>query len=398
MKERGIYLDHAAATPVDPRVLRVYVRALSKFANPSSIHSLGHEVKRRIENNRGKIASIFGIRDSEVVFTSGATESNNIILQGLVRSAQKNGINTPHIISSSIEHDSTKEVLRALEKEGAEITFLDPDTDGIVAPKAIKKALRPDTIVVAISHVHSELGSIAPIKEYARNIRAFRSKRKSRYPILHVDASQSLTSFSANEVAVHADTLSADGSKIYSVRGSGVAIIRSQVPVDPILFGGGQEQGLRPGTENSAAIMAFTEALSICNTHIEEERSRLRELSDSFVEELLERVSSARINSPEGDKRASHMVNICFPGVEAEFLLISLDARDIYASRGSACKERNTDASEAILKTSGIDCAASSIRFSFGRDTRKKDIKKAVSVIDALLNSKNLNSKKSGNG
>lgn len=386
MKERHIYLDYAAATPVDPDVLQGYTEALTRFANPSSIHSLGSAVRNRLQRNRKKVADLFEAHQQSVVFTSGATEANNIALQGCVRAAQARGVTRPHIVVGAIEHDSIKEVAHMLAREGlAEVTLLEPNTEGVIESQKLKEAIQENTELVAVSHVHSELGSALPIKEYARIIRSI-ERRQQRRPLLMIDASQSFTVYPVRDVAQYADLVVAEGSKIYGVRGCGVLVKRTDSYPEPIFYGGGQEGGLRPGTENTAAIEAFTRALSLSNEQALSEQARLRELSDVFIQKTQETLPAVTINSPQNENRAPHIVNVCFSGFDAEFLVISLDARGVFVSRGSACKENGPDISEAVRMTRGAECATSSIRFSFGRDTKREDIEQTVSILETLVN------------
>lgn len=386
MQERHIYLDYAAATPVDPVVFQSYTEALARFANPSSIHSLGSAAKLRLRRNREKVADLFGTRERSVVFTSGATEANNIALQGSVRAAIERGVERPHIIVGAIEHDSIKEVAHKLARAGlAEVTLLEPSPEGFIDPQKLKEAIQENTELVALSHVHSELGSVAPIKEYARTMRSIKRRQQKR-PSLLIDASQSLAVYSIRDVAQYADMVVAEGSKIYGVRGCGVLVKQTETSLEPIFYGGGQEGGLRPGTENTAAIEAFTQALLLANERAPSEEVRLRKLSDTFVQTIKETLPKVKINSPQNGNRAPHIVNACFPGFDAEFLVISLDARGVFVSRGSACKEHGPDISEAVRMTRGVECATSSVRFSFGRGTKEKDIGQTVSVLETLVN------------
>lgn len=377
---KKIYFDYASLTPLDKKVEKEMRKWNKKGPlNPSSIHRSGVEAKKALEISRKKVAQFLSAHSDEIVFTSGGTEANGLALEGALRAAHRSEIKKPHIIISSIEHSSIISLVLMFEKQGVEVTRLPVNEDGKISISDLKKALKPETCLVSIMMVNNEIGTVEDIHEISKTIRHVR-KEGSVYPLLHTDACQAALYSDLNVAKLGADLLTLDGNKIYGPRGMGMLYVRRGVPIEPIIYGGGQERGLRAGTENIPATMGFAKALEIATEFREKETARISELKKYFAEELIKLNPETKINgSLEG---APHILNVSFPNIDSEFFVLQLDAKGIECSTKSACL-RDEDESY-VLKAIGAD-SKKSVRFSFGRETTKGDIKKVCKVIKKIL-------------
>ncbi len=381
---KNIYMDYASSAPIDPRVFSIMAKIIkNNFANPSSIHSLGLEAKNILENCRKKIADIIGAHADEIVFTSGATESNNFAILGVVRSWKNKGL--PHVITLNIEHTSVYEMCKFLEKEKiAEVTYIPVEKNGIVDPKKIKEAIRPNTVLVSVMYANNEIGTIQPIKEIAKEIRHCEKQSRSVLNcFFHTDATQAMNYLPINVEKLGVDMLSFNGSKIYGPKGVGVLYIKRNISLQKIMFGGSQENEYRPGTENLSGVVGITEALQITEKIKEKESARLKKLQEYFLGKL-EKIG-VTVN---GDikNRLPNNINITVPNIPSELLVIELSSRGIMVSGKSACKSGDTETSHVIKavckKGKGVD---GSIRFSMGRNTTKKDIDYVLKSLESIL-------------
>lgn len=387
-KARQIYMDYASTTPLDPDVAKVMRKYESKeFGNPSSIHSFGISAKRAVDESRKKIANILNCQPSEMVFTSGGTEGDNMAILGLARSVDKNKYK--HIITTTIEHHAVSSPCCLLESEGFEVTCLPVSKEGIVDPEDVKKALRPDTFLVSVMYANNEIGTIQPIAEIAKVIRRFRkSSGLSTYPLLHTDACQAPGALSLNVAKLGVDVMTLSGSKVYGPKGVGCLYVRNGIKISPIIYGGGQERGLRSGTENVAGIVGFAEALNISNSIKDKEVNRLTKLRNYFAEQILENISGAEVNgSLKEDERLPNNLNIYIPDIENEQLVIELDTIGVAVSAGSACHSNEADNGSHVISALGYNMKRSknSIRFSLGRSTTKKDIDYVLKSMPEIL-------------
>jgi len=406
MKCKQVYLDNASTTPVDPKVLRVMLPYFqNKYGNPSSLHTLGRESKIAIEMARKNIAKHIGVEAEEITFTSGGTESDNLAMFGIARAYKEKG---KHIIVSSIEHKAILDSCKKLEKEGFEITYLKVDKNGLVSLEQLSLSLRPDTILVSIMHANNEIGTIQPIKEIARVIEEFKtvryceesatrqSQKKDRllqplrndrsinnslFPIFHTDACQAIGALSIKIKDLGVDALTMSSSKIYGPKGIGCLYINKEYKIEPIIYGGGQEKGLRSGTENVAEIVGFSEAFSISEKKRVSESKRLIKLRDYFLSKINKEIDGVLVN---GDlkQRLPNNINISIKGVEGESLLLLLDSYGVYCSTGSACSSLDLSPSYVLLAIGlPLELAHCSVRFSLGRYTKKSDINHAPPKI-----------------
>ena len=402
---KPIYLDYASITPIDPKVRKEMVKWSREPLNPSSIHSLGIKAKKKLDESRKSAASFLNAHADEIVFTSGGTEANALALEGAGRAAyrafQKLGRANPklHLIISVIEHSSILETANMLEKHGVEVTRLPVDNNGLISLEQLKKSIKPETFLVSIMTANNEIGTIQPIREIAKIVRDARKINKgdveAKYPLFHTDACQAVLYEELNVEKLGIDLLTLDASKAYGSRGVGTLFVKRGTPIEPIIYGGGQENGLRSGTENIPGIVGFAKALEIIkNTELvkddkkvvnfsdmEKEGQRVGDLRDYFEREIKKIRSDATINAANAP-RVPHISNITFPGIDAEILVLRLDAKGIFTSTKSACL-RDEDESY-VLRAIGAD-SKSSVRFSFGIWTKKRDIKRTLAILEKFM-------------
>ena len=370
---KKIYLDYAATTPVDKRVLKAMEPYFSeKYGNSMSLHSFGQEAKLALENSRQILADLLNARPNEIIFTGSATESNNTVLKGIAL-AKKSG----HIIISSIEHPCIVESAKWLEKQGFEITKLPVDKFGMVNPEDVKNAIKENTILVSVIHASNEIGTIQPIAEIGKICR-------EKKVLFHTDASQSFGKEPIDVEKMNIDLLTASSHKIYGPKGVGLLFIKSGIIIEPLLHGGGQENGLRGSTVNVAGIVGFARAAEICQKEMKRENKKQIILRNKLIKEVLKIKNSYLNGHPE--KRLANNVNFSFDFVEGESLLMQLDMEGIACSTGSACSSFKLEPSHVLLAT-GLkpEQAHGSLRVSLGRFTTKKDIEKIIKVLPKIV-------------
>lgn len=382
-KKPTIYFDYASATPVDPRVLRVLTLATKRYyANPSAIHSLGVAAHRALDEARSKVATVLGAHADEVVFVSGGTESDNLAILGTIRAFKKiHPTIRPHIVVSSIEHAAVLGAVDASVDTGVDVSLLPVTHDGVVDLKMLRKLIRPETILVSVMMANNEIGTIQPVVEIAKEVRHARRHKQSddrvgaRYPLFHTDASQSLNYLPIAVEKMGVDLLTINGSKLYGPKGTGALFVKRGTPIAPILFGGDQEFGLRPGTESLPALIAFAEAVSLASSMRDKEVLRMSALQKYAVAKLQKLPYPIRINGSL-EHRLPNNINFTVLGYNGEMLVVYLDARGVCASVKSACKSTDAEPSHVIkaLDLEATDVEAGSVRISFGRGTTKKEI------------------------
>jgi cysteine desulfurase len=376
MKRNKLYLDYAATTPIDPRVLKAMEPYFSeKFGNTMSLHSFGQEAKTALEESREIVADLMGAKPSEVIFTSSATESNNLALKGVAFANRKKG---NHIIISSIEHSCIMESAKWLEKQGFEITRLKVDKYGLVDPEDVKKAIKKETILVSIMHANNEIGTIEPIEEIGKIC-------KERGVYFHTDAAQSFGKIPINVNKMNIDLMTVSSHKMYGPKGAAALFVREGTKIEPILHGGGHEMGLRSSTVNVAAIVGFAEACKICKKEMEKEAKRLTKLRDKLIKGVLEKIPGSHLNG-HPIKRLPNNANFWFEGVEGESIVIQLDLLGIAASTGSACSTEKLEPSHVLLAI-GLrpEQAHGSLRLSLGRWTKERDIDYVLKVLPKVI-------------
>ncbi|PJC37288.1 cysteine desulfurase NifS [Candidatus Peregrinibacteria bacterium CG_4_9_14_0_2_um_filter_53_11] len=387
--DKPIYLDHAATTSVDERVLAAMLPYFSvEYGNPSSLYQLGQRARRGIDEARDQIAGILGVARRELIFTSGGTESNNLLIFGVAEVMQPHG---RHIILSSIEHDSVLEPVRHLEERGFEVSLLPVGEDGLVEPADLAAALRPDTILVSILYANNEIGTIQPIRELAEVVKKFRADqppasagRPPLLPYFHTDACQAAPYLSLKVEELGVDAMTLNGGKIYGPKGVGVLYLREGVKLMPQSWGGGQEYRIRAGTENVPGIVGMGLALELVQAVREEESARLIPLRDRLIEGLL-KIPETRLNG-HPTRRLPNNVNVSFRGLEGETILMRLDMLNIAASSGSACSSGSLDPSH-VIRALGLEheWSHSSTRFSFGHGSSDEEVSFVLKHLPGVI-------------
>ncbi|HEY4490047.1 MAG TPA: cysteine desulfurase family protein [Candidatus Paceibacterota bacterium] len=393
-KQEKIFMDHASTTPVLLEVFSAMKPFLmNKFFNSQAIYERGVDVNKATENAREKIAKILNSHSDEIVFTGSGTESDNLALFGVIEDAWKK-FKKPHMIVSSFEHPAILEAAKKIQKYGGEITYLGPDHDGIIQPALLKKFLKQNTVLVSIMYANNEIGVIQPIREIAKVIRDFKKNRLARKnfarqnfggPYFHTDATAAANYLSLNTLELHVDLMTLDSSKIYGPKGVGALFRRRGTPIEPQIVGGGQEGGVRSGTENVAGIVAFAKALFIVQSDREKESKRLTKLRDYAISEIKRTYKHAKLNGSFGN-RLPNNINFCFPGLDSEFAVIKLDTLGIECSSASTCKSMSETTNSYVIEAIGNGgCAESSLRFTFGRSTTKNEVKKMLLALKKVL-------------
>jgi len=440
MHSKNIYLDHAASTPIDKKVVAEMAQTVKLYGNPSSYNDCGREAREYVEKARLKVARFLGAHSDEIVFTSSGTEANNLAIFGIASAISENQtLNSkleilnksekfktqnykPHIITTQIEHPSVLEPIKQLEREEFDVTYLSVDKEGFVNVDELKNSLRPTTILVSVMYANNEIGTIQPLTEIGKQLSDFRKRKletlnpkietnsklktqnfkrlefrisdlefDEKFPIFHVDSCQATEYLDMNANRLGVDLLTLNGSKIYGPKGVGVLYVRRGIKISHILLGGEQEAGLRAGTENLMSIGGLAVALDRID---KKEGRRLVDLRDYFIDKISTLLPDIKINGPVNDRhsmsvingRLPNNVNISVPDLTSEVLLLELDKRGVCAGSGSACTSHSVEPSH-VLKAIGLDkkYLNGALRFSMGRQTTKKDIDYVLRVLPKVV-------------
>jgi len=396
--KKRIYMDYAAAAPELPSVRRATKRAAQYFANPSSIHTDGVRSATALANAHADIAKILSAHADEIVCVGSGTESDNLAVMGVFKHARLSSEfkgKDVHIITSAIEHPAILEACRHIEEVGGQVTYLAVDKDGRIDLKEFCAALRPETILVSIAYANNEIGVIQPIREIAKEIRHYKKSLHSSstsnletrtYPLFHTDACQAAAYLNLTVEQLGVDLLTLNGTKLGGPRGTGLLYMRRGTPIAPIMHGGGQERGIRPGTENIPGIVGLAEALVDAAAVKDTESARLTAVRDFFIEEIKKHFPAARINGSLL-YRLPNNVHVSFPKIKSELLVLELDAKGISASAGSACSSAADTGSHVLEAMHGKadESMWGSVRFSFGRNTKKSDITGVIHALSAVF-------------
>ena len=377
MKITKTYLDYAATTPVDPRVLKaMFSYFTEKFGNSVSLYSFGEEAKKALEKSRSIMAKILNAKNKdEIIFTSSATESNNLAIKGIALANQNKG---KHIIISSIEHSCVLKSAEWLEKQGFKLTKIKVDKYGLIDPKEIEKAIKKDTVLVSIIHGSNEIGTIEPIEKIGKIC-----EKKKIY--FHTDAVQSFGKMPLDVQKMKVDLLTASSHKIYGPKGAALLYIKKGTKIEPLIHGGDHEFGLRASTVNVPAIVGFGKAIEICEKEMKKESKRQIKLRDKLINGVLEKIPDSHLNG-HPKKRLPNNANFWFSYVEGESIVMDLNSYGIAASTGSACSSEKLEPSH-ILLACGLkpEQAHGSLRLTIGRWTKKQDINYLLKILPKTI-------------
>ena len=370
------YFDHAATTPVRPEVLNSMLPFLGmEYGNPSSLYTIGRSSRRAIEEARDSISRAINCERNEIYFTSGGSESDNLVIKGIMLANRNKG---RHMITSKIEHPAVLNSCKWLEKNGVDVTYLSVDSNGKVSIDELKRSIRRDTVLISIMYANNEIGTIQPITELGKIA-------KENNIIFHTDAVQAMGNIKIDVKNQNIDAMSMSGHKIYAPKGVGAAYIRSKIKFDNLIDGGHQEKGRRAGTENVASIVGFGRAINLINREMGVYNNHIKTLRDFYISEIERKIGDAKLNGDRFDRLPGN-ANFSFKGVDAEQLLLYLDSYGICASAGSACTSGQSNPSH-VLMAIGLKEAyiQSALRASFGMSNTIEDVKYLVDKIKTFV-------------
>ena len=373
-----VYLDNSATTRCFDEVAQLMMKIMCEdYGNPSSMHHKGVEAEHYVRHARERLAKILKVNEKEILFTSGGTESDNIALIGTAMANHRTG---RHLITTRIEHPAVLQTMRYLEDQGFWVTYLPVDGQGKIRLEDLEKAICKDTILVSIMHTNNEIGTLEPIAEAGELI-----KKINPNIVFHVDAVQGFGKFRIYPSRMKIDLLSVSAHKIHGPKGAGFLYVNNNIKISPIIYGGGQQKGMRSGTENVAGIAGLARAAELMYENLDEDMERLYRLREMFLQGV-SRLEHVFVNGCEGREGASHIVSLSVRGVRSEVLLHALEERGIYVSAGSACSS-NKPMPSATLKAIGVekDLLESTIRFSFSIFTTEEEIRYALKALYEMI-------------
>ena len=404
---RQIYLDHSATTPVDPEVLKAMLPYFAdKFGNASSIHSYGQEARAAVDQARETVANFLNCKTSEIIFTSGGSESDNLAIKGLIevsRDRLRLNKKKPHVITSAFEHHAVFDTVKELEKEGKiEATYIIPGNDGIITTEEIERAIKENTVLVSIMYVNNEIGTVQPIREIGKIIEKLNRDRLSVDQIIsgetnqpinqstnqriffHTDAVQAAEYFNMDVDYLHVDLLTFSAHKIYGPKGIGVLYARKGTPLKHQIVGGGQEYKMRAGTENIAGIVGLAEAAKQITNH-KSQITNIKKLRDKLIRGIEKNIPACRLNG-SNINRSPNNVSFSFKNAEGESILLNLDSLGIAASSGSACTSGSLEPSHVLLAIgTSPEEAHGSVRFTLGLGTTEKEVDYVIKVLPDII-------------
>ncbi len=379
---KQIYMDFAATSPVKDKVLQAMLPYFSNnFGNPSSIHRFGRVARKAVEDSRAVVAKFFKVSPEEIIFTSGGTESDNLAIKGLINVLNLSATYKPHIITSAFEHHAVLETCEDLERRGfAEVTYIKPNKDGIVAPEDVKDAIKKNTVLVTIMYVNNEIGTVQPIEKIAKIV-----KKINKNIYIHTDAVQAIEYQPCDIAKLGVDMLSLSAHKFGGPKGVGVLFLAKGIKIHRENIGGAQEFKLRAGTENVPGIVGMAQALAMLNKQKITDIQKLEKNRDYFISEILTKIPDCFLNG-SAILRNPNNINISFKYIEGEAILLHLNAVGIAASSGSACTSGSLDPSHVLLAI-GLrhEDAHGSIRFTIDSNTTKKDIDYVVKNLERIV-------------
>jgi cysteine desulfurase len=375
-----VYVDHAATTPLDPRVLEAMVEVYkTTWGNPSSIYMEGQAARKVLDGARHAVSNVLGASPKEITFTSGGTEADNFALRGAAFANRQHG---KHIITTSIEHHAVLHTVEQLGKEGFEVTYLPVDDQGFVDLATLEQAMRDDTSLVSVMYANNEVGTIEPIAEIARLVKA-----RNRHTIVHTDAVQAAGALDLDVSQLGVDMLSLAGHKFYGPKGVGILYVRSRTPLAPQMLGGGQERDRRAGTENVAGAVGFATALKLAYDEFDSRNSHSRSLRDLLWERIPTHIPGVTVTGPlDPTRRLSNNFSCCIHHIEGESVLLQMDLMGFSASSGSACTTGSIEPSH-VLTAMGIpaETARGSLRLTVGKDNSVEDMVRLAGQLPAII-------------
>lgn len=391
---KKIYLDNASTTPVSKEVKKAMDKYMTdEFGNPNSIHRMGVVARNAVLGARKTVALTFNSHPDEVIFNSGGTEGNNAAIFGVFNHLRKNGVKYSDMraITTNIEHSSVLQCFKELERRGVVVDYAPVGENGVVDPVTIKKLLKPETVLVSVMYANNEIGTIQPIKEIAKVIRNFRKNLKpttynlqpTTFPLFHTDACQAPLFLNLNVQELGVDLMTIDGQKIYGPKGVGALFVKRGTTIEPIIYGGGQERGLRSGTENVPLIVGLAKAIEIANKNRNKNSERLSKIRDYCIKKIEEKIPQAVLNG-DRTQRLPNNINISIAGIDPEFVVLQLDEKGIVCSTKSACLK--DESASYVVEALGRDekYTRTSLRFSLGLDTTKKDTDYLIRTLVSL--------------
>ncbi|MBI2610774.1 cysteine desulfurase [Candidatus Kaiserbacteria bacterium] len=396
---KRIYLDYASAPPVLPQATAAMHEAEKCIGNPGAIHREGAAAKKSLENSRARIAGLLGCKARELIFTSGLTESNNLAIIGYAKYLEqlRRGLKGTHWLVSSIEHDSVLESFTEVERMGGIVSHVEPDERGIISAEAVGRALHPETVFVSVGWANNEIGTVQPLAKIAQKIHEHEQHTSQtcvhksdlctcvRKMIFHSDAGQTPLYLPTVINSLGVDLLSLGGNKLYGPHGIGALYVSNDIGLAPVIFGGKQERGLRAGTESVALAAGFAAAFEVVSKERKVEKGRLKSLRDSLARELTAQIPNLIVNG-DLSRALPHMLNVSIPAIQSEYVTLALDAAGIAVSTKSACREGEESRSHVVAALGGEAWrAANTIRFSLGRDTTDRDVRKTVRALVHIL-------------
>lgn len=372
------YFDNSATTKCSNKAAELMMKVMTEdYGNPSSLHLKGVEGEDYIKEARNRICKTMKINDTELIFTSGGTESNNMAIIGAAMANKRSGM---HLITTKIEHPAVGNPMKFLEEQGFSVTYLDVDENGLISLEELEQAVTPETILVSIMYVNNEIGAVEPIEEAAKIIKA-----KNPNTLFHVDAIQAYGKYQIYPKRVGIDMMSVSGHKIHGPKGVGFLYIKEKTKIKPIIYGGGQQKGMRSGTENVPGIAGLGQAAMEAYENFEEKQNHLYELKEAFIEGIKD-FEWAHVNGKTGRDSAPHIVSVSIDNVRSEVLLHTLEDRNIFVSAGSACSS-NKPAVSATLQAIKVkkEYLDSTVRFSFCPENTLEEIDYCLEVLEEIV-------------
>lgn len=387
MKQKRIYFDNAATTPLDKKVAKAMEKFQAEFfGNPNSIHYEGQQARARIDFARADIAISIGAQPQEVIFTSGATESNNFAIKGVVAFALPHMNEKPHVITTLLEHQSVYNTVKKMEEQGIiEATYLKPDHEGLIKTEYVIRSIKDNTVLISLIFVSNEIGSVLPIRQVGKLLNEINAKQRHAI-VFHTDAVQAYKYYNCHVEKLGVDLMTISSHKINGPKGIGALYVKSGTKLKNLLHGGSQEYGLRPGTQNSTGIIGFAEAVKLLGDFEAKQQSgqKIRNLSEKLLT-AIKKIKDFEINGPTGEDRAPDNTNFTIKGTDQEMAIAKLDLAGFAVSTGSACVSGSAEPSHVILSLSkNYTAPAATVRISLGKQNTEAEIKKLITLLENI--------------